>query len=64
VLLQMQYQCHSHPHSQSPPHFDLLYLEAPHLGEKEVPVLVAVEEEGEQQWVTPDFRSQMRIYAY
>jgi hypothetical protein len=39
-------------------------LEAPHLGEKEVPVLVAVEEEGEQQWVTPDFRSQMRIYAY
>jgi hypothetical protein len=40
-------------------------LEAPHLGEKEGPVLVAVEEEeeGEQQWVTPDFQSQMRICA-
>jgi hypothetical protein len=38
-------------------------LEALHLGEKEEPVLVAVEEEGEQQWVTPDFQFQMRICA-
>jgi hypothetical protein len=47
VLLQMQCQCRNLPHNQSPPHCGRPYLVAPHLDEKEVLALVAVEEEGE-----------------
>jgi hypothetical protein len=63
VLLQVQCQCRSRLRNQFLPHCGRLYSAAPHLDEKEVLELVAVEEAVDQRGVMPDFQYQMTICA-